>query len=104
MPAQPTYTYDVTAAVASPATHSHHSHPMTTEIMEADISTELAFRFETKKRKLQSRWVFFSEVMACLVLIVFCAGMFIAIKLCLEMGLQLATHEMTEHVRVIRGF
>ena len=77
---------------------------MNTKILETDILIEPAVRFEMKKQELQSRRAFVRDVMVCLALIAFFAGMFFAIKQGLEMGLHLIAHKMKERVSVNRGF
>lgn len=79
-----------------------HSDPMTTEILETDIPIESFVRFEMKARTRRSRRALVCDATACLTAIMFFAGLFFAIKLCLEMGLQLVAHDMKSYVQVNR--
>ena len=77
---------------------------MNAEILDADISTESTIRFEITEQKLLSRRILVCEVLVWLAFIAFLAGLFFALKLGVELGLKVVSHEITEQVRTSRGF
>ena len=77
---------------------------MNTDFLAAEISTESAMRFEITEQKLLSRRILVCEVLVWLAFIAFLAGLFFALKLGVELGLKVISHDITEQVRTSRGF